>query len=570
MMRQTDVVIENATEKPGSGMASTDLNSIPAKGSKTSQEWWRGAAIYQIYPRSFADSNGDGIGDLPGITAKLDYVASLGVNGIWLSPFFTSPMADFGYDVSDYRNVDPTFGALADFDALIERAHGLGLKVIIDQVYCHTSDKHEWFFESRQSRHNDKNDWYVWANAKEDGTPPNNWLSVFGGPAWTWDCRRRQFYLHHFLKEQPTLNLHNSTVIDALIDVGKFWIERGVDGFRLDALNIGMHNEELKDNPPAGNWDIAERAYDMQNHIHTLSHPKMEKVVQRFSKAFREFGGQSFFTVAEIGGPNPHPVMKSFTRGAENLSSAYCFDFIGSASVTRDYMRYALSQWPNTEDDGYPAWALSNHDCRRVASRWMRGDDRNANARLFALFHACFRGATFIYQGEELGLPQADIPFEQLVDPEGIAHWPESQGRDGARTPMPWHVDQPHAGFSEIEPWLPVNEAHRALAVDAQEGADQSVLTFFRKVLAMRQSSETLRGGDCVVLDAPESVLVVRRVLNGDEWLCVYNISTATTDWPTSHADGFEIILSTNMNETPSTAPDLLPPLAGFVAHKMI
>ena len=227
------------------------LSPVPEAFAPAQRAWWRGAAIYQVYPRSFADSNGDGVGDLPGITAHLEHIASLGVAAIWLSPFFTSPMKDFGYDISDYRDVDPVFGTLADFDRLVERAHQLGLKVIIDQVFSHTSDRHAWFQESRSSRDNSKADWYVWADAKPDGSPPSNWQSVFGGPAWAWDARRGQYYLHNFLTEQPDLNVHNTTVQDALLDCATFWLDRGVDGFRLDAINYVMHDPALRDNPPA-------------------------------------------------------------------------------------------------------------------------------------------------------------------------------------------------------------------------------------------------------------------------------------------------------------------------------
>jgi alpha-glucosidase len=222
---------------------------LPVEAAAPAHEWWRGAVIYQVYPRSFADSNGDGIGDLPGVTERLEHIASLGVDGVWLSPFFTSPMKDFGYDISDYRDVDPIFGALADFDELVERAHGLGLKVVIDQVYSHTSDQHAWFAESRRDRINPKADWYVWADAKPDGSPPTNWQSVFHGSSWTWDARRRQYYLHNFLESQPDLNVHHPAVQDALLDTARFWLDRGVDGFRLDAINFAMHDPQLRDNP---------------------------------------------------------------------------------------------------------------------------------------------------------------------------------------------------------------------------------------------------------------------------------------------------------------------------------
>lgn len=280
--------------------------------------WWRGATIYQIYPRSFADSNGDGIGDLPGTTAALPHVASLGVDAIWLSPFYKSPMRDFGYDVSDFCDVDPLFGSLADFDALIARAHELGLRVLVDQIYSHSSDQHPWFRDSRQDRTNDRADWYVWADAKPDGSPPNNWQSVFGGPAWQWDARRCQYYLHNFLPDQPDLNVHNPAVQAALLDVARFWLERGVDGFRLDAINYAMHDPQLRDNPPAPDRGVVRtRPSDFQLPIHNQGHPQLLDFIRRIRAVTEEYGGR--FTVAEVGGLDALPAMKLLIEGPDRL-----------------------------------------------------------------------------------------------------------------------------------------------------------------------------------------------------------------------------------------------------------
>jgi len=530
--------------------------------------WWRGATIYQIYPRSFCDTNGDGVGDLPGVISKLDYIAGLGVDGIWLSPFFTSPMADFGYDVADYLNVDPIFGTLADFDALITRAHALGLKVIIDQVYCHTSNRHAWFQESQQSKSGARADWYVWANAKADGSPPNNWLSLFGGPAWSWDGRRRQYYLHHFLKEQPTLNLHNPDVIDALIDTGRFWIERGVDGFRLDALNVGMHDEQLRDNPPANDIGTATKPYDMQEPVYTLSQGDMRSVVGKVSDAFRKAGGEDFFTVAEVVGKDPHAAMADYTDGENTLSAAYSFDFIGAEDASAALLKSACAHWESSKGRGSPAWALSNHDCRRIATRWRIGNDHNANARLFALLHAAFRGPTFIYQGEELGLPHADIAFDDLVDPEGIANWPASQGRDGARTPMPWRISERNAGFSNGTPWLPVDDKHPPLAADIQETDANSTLSFFKEVIALRRNSKALRYGAFEVLKSPDAIFAVRRTLGDEEWVCVYNICSENVAWQPEPFADYEIIVHTNYARTGVHPPEFLNPLAAYIVRR--
>src|SRR5580698_2129975 len=343
--------------------------------------WWRGAVVYQIYPRSFSDSNGDGIGDLPGITQNLDYVASLGVDAIWLSPFFASPMKDFGYDVSDYRAVDPLFGNLDDFDRLVERTHELGLKVIIDQVYAHTSDTHAWFQESRSSRTNAKADWYVWADPRADGAPPNNWLSVFYGPSWTWDARRTQYYMHNFLPAQPQLNVNNPAVQEALFDTARFWLKRGVDGFRLDAINFAMHDPSLADNPPVDEEDeVRKRPFDFQHHLHNQSQPTLIAFIERLAKVVTGFGPDRF-TVAEVGGEQAVSEMKSFTAGNSRLNTSYGFDFLYSEHLSPALILDALANWPDKAGEGWPSWAFSNHDAPRVVSRWDDGFDSDSRAK---------------------------------------------------------------------------------------------------------------------------------------------------------------------------------------------
>ncbi len=314
-------------------------------------EWWRGATIYQVYPRSFCDSNGDGVGDLAGITAKLGYIASLGVDAVWISPFYKSPMADFGYDVSDYCSVDPIFGTLADFDALIEKAHDLGVKVLIDQVYSHTSDHHAWFAESRSSRSNIKADWYVWADAKPDGSPPNNWQSVFGGPSWTWDARRQQYYMHNFLSSQPQINGHNPEVQDALLSAAKFWLDRGVDGFRVDAINFLMHNRDLTDNPPAPPSNrVRTRSFDFQLKVHNQSQPEIPAFIERFRALTDSYDAR--FTVAEVGGDEGDRETKLFTANDSRFNSAYGFNFLYADSLTPRLVREAMENWPDTPGMG--------------------------------------------------------------------------------------------------------------------------------------------------------------------------------------------------------------------------
>lgn len=421
----------------------TPSTAQPKPDPAPTTPWWKGAAIYQIYPRSFADSNGDGIGDLNGITAHLDHVATLGVDAVWLSPFFTSPMKDFGYDVADYRDVDPIFGTLADFDALIARAHALGLRVIIDQVYSHTSNEHPWFQQSRASRSGDKADWYVWADAKPDGSPPSNWQSVFGGPAWTWDARRQQYYMHNFLKEQPQLNGHNPAVQQALLDTARFWLNRGVDGFRLDAINFAMHDPALTDNPPAPATNRARtRPFDFQLKLHNQGHADIPPFLERIRALLDEYGAG--FTVAEVGGEDSDREMKLFTTGGTRLDSAYGFDFLYAERLTPALVADAVARWPDAPGIGWPSWAFENHDAPRALSRWTTPEHAPAFARMKMLLLACLRGNIFLYQGEELGLTQVDIPFDALLDPEAIANWPMTLSRDGARTPMPWKIGRAH------------------------------------------------------------------------------------------------------------------------------
>jgi len=493
--------------------------------------WWKGAAIYQIYPRSFLDSNGDGVGDLAGITARLDHVASLGVDAIWISPFFTSPMRDFGYDVADYCAVDPVFGALADFDALIARAHGLGLKVIIDQVYAHTSDLHPWFAASRAERAADRADWYVWADAKPDGTPPCNWQSVFGGPAWTWDARRRQYYLHTFLKEQPQLNVHLPAVQDALLEVMRFWLDRGVDGFRLDALNHSMHDPLLRDNPPApDDGRLKTRPFDFQIRKYSQSHPGVVHFIERIRAVCDEYG--AIHTVAEVGGDQPELEMKEFTAGNHRLSSAYGFDFLYAPALTPALVAEVMAAWPGLpdeegRDEGWPSWAFENHDAPRAVSRWCAPEHMDQLARMKLALLAALRGNIILYQGEELGLEQDVIPFEKLQDPEAIANWPLTLSRDGVRTPLPW-TGEPLGGFTTGDPWLPLGAANRARAVALQEADPGALLHHARAVLALRRESATLRLGAFRLIEAGAQLLAFERVHDGEVVTCWFNLGEGT------------------------------------------
>lgn len=537
---------------------------VDCSKSGTDLPWWKGAVIYQIYPRSFADSNGDGIGDLKGITARLDHVASLGVDAVWLSPFFTSPMADFGYDVADFCDVDPMFGSLADFDALLARAHDLGLKVIIDQVYSHTSDQHDWFVQSRASKANDKADWYVWVDPNPDGTPPNNWQSVFGGGAWEWDARRGQYYLHNFLREQPDLNLHNPDVQNAILAVTEFWLERGVDGFRLDALNFGMHDRQLRDNPVETVFKRPPtRPFDFQRHTQNMSQPEIVPFIERIAAKINEYPGR--FTVAEVGGPFPLDEMKAFTAGSDRLNSAYAFDFLYAPELTADLIRKVVSDWPGEDkNEGWPSWAFSNHDAPRAISRWAGDCVPERYAKLIAMVIMSLRGNAFVYQGEELALPQAHVAFEDLQDPEAITNWPETLGRDGARTPMVWTAgSNDNFGFGgQGKPWLPIDPRHGKLTADKQNVAPDSVLNFYRKVIALRQASGALRSGSLEWIAEGSELLIYGRTSGGETRLCAFNLTDKDIELP----DGLSVPQTAIQIGDVQKGTTILPAYSGFIS----
>jgi alpha-glucosidase len=489
------------------------------------REWWRDAVIYQIYPRSFQDSNGDGIGDLPGITGRLDHVARLGADAIWLSPFFTSPDRDMGYDVSDYTGVNPIFGTLEDFDALVARAHKLGLRVIIDQVVSHSSDRHPWFVESRSSRDNPKADWYVWADPRPDGTAPNNWLSVFGGSAWTFDPRRRQYYLHNFLTEQPDINFHCPAAVEAVLGTMRFWLQRGVDGFRLDTVNFYLHDALLRDNPPS-DWTVFPgNPYEAQAHVHQKTQPGNLDILRRM-RALCDAHGEVMM-VGEVGemGRRQVEIMGDYTRGRDRLHMAYSFALL-SDDRRAAHFREVIGTFLQAAPDGWPCWSFSNHDVRRHVTRWTPpGGDAAAVAQQAIALLCSFPGALNLFQGEELGQTETEITFEELRDTANIAFWPEYKGRDGCRTPMVWDADLPHGGFTTGTPWLPVKPAQAARALSRQEGRNDSVLAAYRAALAFRRQEPALRLGETAFADLPEPLLAVVRSLPGRVVTAVFNLS---------------------------------------------
>ena len=495
------------------------------------RDWWRGAVIYQIYPRSYQDSNADGIGDLKGITARLPYIAGLGVDAIWISPFFTSPMKDFGYDVSNYKGVDPIFGLLADFDEMIAEAHRLGIRVMIDLVLSHTSDQHPWFVESRSSRFNAKADWYVWADSKPDGTPPNNWLSIFGGSAWAWDPTRLQYYMHNFLTSQPDLNLHNDEVQNALRDVERFWLERGGDGFRLDTINFYFHDKDLRDNPALAperrnaNTAPAVHPYNYQEHLYDKNRPENLAFLRRFRGVMDEF--PAIAAVGEVGDSQRGlEIAGEYTSGGDKVHMCYAFEFLAPDPLTPARVAEVLHDFERAAPEGWACWAFSNHDVVRHISRWGEGiQDHDAHAKMLSALLMSLRGSVCIYQGEELALTEADIAFEDLQDPYGIQFWPDFKGRDGCRTPMIWDSEKPAGGFSDAKPWLPVPAEHLARAVSVQEHDMRSVLHHYRRFLAFRRQHPCLAKGEIHFRPYAAPVLGFVRQHDGEELLCLFNMS---------------------------------------------
>ncbi len=502
----------------------------------TAAQWWRGAVIYQIYPRSFADANGDGIGDIQGITRRLPYIASLHVDAIWISPIFKSPMKDFGYDVQDYRAIDPMFGTLEDLDACIAQAHALNLKVIVDQVLSHTSDQHDWFKESRASRDNPRADWYVWADCQSDGTPPNNWQSVFGGAAWTWDARRKQYYLHNFLSSQPDLNYHCPAVQAQLLEDMEFWLRRGLDGFRFDTANYLHHDLLLRNNPPrvpgADDVEIAANPYDMQQHLFDKNRPENVAFFEAVRGLMDRYGAAS---MGEVGDAEALPLMLEYTAGGRRLNMTYSFAFLGQDHSARHVRRHAWEfEEANREAlaDSWPCWTIGNHDATRVLTRWQGLQAPQDFIRLQLAMLCSLRGSVCWYQGDELGLEDADIPFEALQDPRGIAFWPEDKGRDGCRTPMPWDSSQAVAGFSgglAVQPWLPIPSQHLRNTVSDAEHNPDSALAFVRAFLGWRKQDPTLVHGEVQYLQGTNDVLALVRSPReegpGSLWLGVFNLS---------------------------------------------
>lgn len=505
-------------------------------------EWWREGVIYQIYPRSYAAAGRQGVGDLVGVESKLDYIAALGVDILWLSPFFTSPMKDYGYDIADFCNVDPLFGTLEDFDSLLAAVHSKGLKLIIDQAYNHSSDEHPWFQESRQDRTNPKADWYIWVDPNPDGTPPNNWLSVFGGCGWEWEPRRSQYYFHQFLKEQPDLNFNNPAVQEAILDVARFWLERGVDGFRLDTVVHYLQDPQLRNNPPASVDYVKEFAinpYYRQEHRYDVDFKRGVSFIEKLRSVTDEY--KERMTMGEIGGTFQLEALALYTQTNKRLHTSYTFNFL--FEFTAGEFRAVFNELNQRLGDGWATWAFSNHDVVRIASRNQVLPELQPQFRrmMFALLLS-MRGTPCIYQGEELGLTEAELAYEELQDPFGRTFWPNFKGRDGCRTPMPWQKDVPNAGFSVSQPWLPIPAAHLPLAVDAQERDESSMLHFSHQMLQWRKQYPAMRVGDMKLIDSPSQVLAFTRTKDDEKLFFAFNYAADSVQF-TSPFEGLQFKL---------------------------
>jgi len=522
--------------------------------------WWQRGVVYQIYPRSFMDSNNDGIGDLQGIIDRLDTLNdgtedSLGIDAIWLSPFFKSPMKDFGYDVADYTDIEPMFGDLETFDKLVEEAHKRSIKIIIDYVPNHSSDEHEWFEESRSSRDNPKRDWYIWKDPKPDGSLPNNWGSLFGGPAWTWDEQTQQYYFHQFLSGQPDLNWRNPEVREAMYDVLRFWMERGVDGFRMDVVYMVWKHPDMPDQPlvAGGNGRGEGDLFSRQQQIYSMNYDGIHDVMKSIRDVVDEYPnrvmiGEIWLELEER--------LKYHGDNGDEFHMPFNFDFISEGDFfnptswnAEKYRSLVDGYEAAVPEGGWPNYVLGNHDVARLASR-VGSQER---ARLAGMMLLTLRGTPTIYMGEELGMENGDIKPEQMQDPQGINLGVEHT-RDVCRTPYQWDASE-YAGFSDAVPWLPVNEDYQERNVAVEKDDPQSMFSLYRKLLWYRKQHDSLAVGDYQSLEAPENVYLFERTSGDEKHLIALNFASepVTVTLPA----GGEIILNTQLDRSGAVSGEI-------------
>jgi alpha-glucosidase len=491
----------------------------------TDELWWRSGVLYEIYPRSFADSNGDGVGDLQGVLDRLDHLSWLGVDGIWLNPTTPSPNADWGYDVSDYRSVDPALGDLETLDRLLAEAGSRGIRVLLDLVPNHTSDRHPWFVESRSSRDAARRDWYVWADGRTDGSAPNNWVSSFGGPAWTRDEPTGQYYLHNFLPQQPDLNWWHEDVRAAFDEILWFWLDRGVAGFRIDVANGVVKDRELHDNPPVTEEDHPTiRALGLRP-VFNMNRPEVHEVLRRW-RSIADQHDPPALLLGETWIPDLHAVMRFYGNGRDELHLALNFEFV-FGELGPEMRRVVEGTESAIPPDAWPVWTGSNHDVGRLATRWCGGDERKVRTALLTLL--TLRGTPLLYAGDEIGMPDVAVPRELLRDPVGIRGWPEEPGRDRCRTPMQWSGET-GAGFTNpgVEPWLPIGDASACNVADQREDPG-SVLHLCRDLIALRRDRADLRVGAYTAVPASGDAWAWRR---GERTLVATNPSDREVEVP--------------------------------------
>ncbi len=480
--------------------------------------WWESGVIYQIYPRSFQDGNGDGVGDLAGIRHRLDYISRLGVDAVWLSPIFPSPMADFGYDVSNYCDVADIFGDLTEFDALLAEAHGRGLKVLLDFVPNHTSSQHPWFVESRSSRDSAKRDWYIWRDPAPDGGPPNNWTSDMGGSAWEFDSATGQYYLHAFLKEQADLNWRNPDVRAAMMDVLRFWFDRGVDGFRIDVLWHCFKAEGLPDNPPNPDFlpGMGEKLKVLQHK--STNQPEVHVMAHAFRRLADRYGDR--LLVGEIVLPLAELMDYYGSDDAPGVHLPFNFQLLEATWDAQALARIIGDYEAALPPGGWPNWVMGSHDSPRIAGRL-----GEAQARVAAMLLLTLRGTPTLYQGDELGIGRVDIPPNRIRDPQDLRQPGLGLGRDGARTPMPWDAHA-NAGFSTADPWLPLNGDWQTRNVATQEHDAGSMLRLYRELLILRRAQPALSVGDFALVPADQGVLQYERRDGADRLLIALNLTS--------------------------------------------
>ena len=509
--------------------------SLNLKSSLLSENWWESAVFYQIYPRSFKDSNNDGIGDLAGVIEKLDHLndgkgGGLGIDAIWFSPFFPSPQADFGYDVSDYCNIDSDYGTLEDFDQLVEESHRRGIKIVLDLVLNHSSDQHKWFQESRKNSTNSKVDWYVWADPKPDGSPPNNWLAVFGGAAWTFEPQRGQYYLHNFLPEQPDLNWYNPEVREALADVVRFWMKRGADGFRLDTANYYAYDRQLRDNPKRPeNSELMEdgqEANPLSQYITKYSKDRPENLefIHFLRKIFDENGVVSIGEIGSAEGlESTLKLGTDYVKNGKGLHLAYTFSMLNK-NMNAEYLEHVLRVTEESIEDGWPCWSLSNHDCIRMISRFDCFGERDGFQQMMLLLLLSLRGTPIIYYGEEVDMQEYEITKDELRDPQGIRFWPDIKGRDGCRLPFPWDSKLTNQGFnSGTKPWLP---AVNKLSLDQAKADSGSTFHVLQEMLQIRKKFPALQNGSYRKILLDGDCFVFERKTEDETMLIAANFST--------------------------------------------